>query len=149
MRAVVQRVTRGSVTIADGETRGIGPGLVILLGVRTEDTDADAHFLAEKIAHLRIFEDSEEHLNLSLKDTGGAALVISNFTLYGDARKGRRPSFTAAAPPEPAKSLYEIFVAGLREHLMQVETGEFQARMEVSIVNDGPVTLLLDTEKRI
>lgn len=149
MRAVVQRVARGSVTIEGVETRRIGPGLVTLLGVRSEDTHADAQSLAEKIAHLRIFADGEERLNLSLKDTAGAALVVSNFTLYGDARKGRRPSFTNAAPPDQAELLYEIFVAALREHVAQVETGAFQAKMEVEIINDGPVTLLLDTEKRI
>ncbi len=149
MRAVVQRVTQARVTINGNETRTIGPGLVILLGVRLEDTEADARALALKLAQLRLFEDDEERINRSLKDTGGAALVVSNFTLYGDCRKGRRPSFTAAARPAEANALYQLFVRCLREQISQVETGEFQAKMNVVINNDGPVTLLVDSEKRI
>jgi D-tyrosyl-tRNA(Tyr) deacylase len=147
MRAVIQRVSRGSVTV-DGRACGeIGPGLVVLLAVGREDTPATATAMAEKIANLRIFGDEEGKMNRSLLDTGGAALAISQFTLYGDARGQRRPSFIQAAPPELGKELYEEFVRALRALGVQVETGVFQANMLVELVNDGPVTILLDSEK--
>lgn len=148
MRAVIQRVLRGAVTV-DGEVVGeIGRGLVILVGITHTDTEAEARWLAAKIANLRIFEDEQGKFNRSLLDEGGGALVISQFTLYGDARKGRRPSFTAAARPDHAEPLYERVAALLREAgIAQVATGRFGARMLVSIENDGPVTLLLDTEE--
>jgi len=147
MRAVVQRVSRARVT-ASGETTGeIGTGLVILLGVGREDTSAVASALAEKAANLRIFEDKNEKMNLSLLDVKGGALVVSQFTLYGDARGGRRPSFIAAAPPDLAKALYEEFCEALRKLGVNVGTGIFQAMMSVELVNEGPVTILLDSEK--
>ncbi len=147
MRAVVQRVSRAKVTVG-GEVSGeIGAGLMILLGVGREDTAAVASALAEKAANLRIFEDQNEKMNLSLLDVKGSALVVSQFTLYGDARGGRRPSFIAAAPPELAKALYEEFCAALRKLGVQVGTGVFQAMMSVELVNEGPVTILLDSEK--
>jgi len=147
MRAVVQRVSRAKVTVG-GEVSGeIGAGLMILLGVGREDTAAVASALAEKAANLRIFEDENEKMNLSLLDVKGSALVVSQFTLYGDARGGRRPSFIAAAPPELAKTLYEEFCAALRKLGVQVGTGIFQAMMSVELVNEGPVTILLDSEK--
>jgi D-aminoacyl-tRNA deacylase len=147
MRAVVQRVSRARVTVS-GETTGeIGTGLVILLGVGREDTSAVASALAEKAANLRIFEDKNEKMNLSLLDVKGGALVVSQFTLYGDARGGRRPSFIAAAPPDLAKALYEEFCEALRKLGVNVGTGIFQAMMSVELVNEGPVTILLDSEK--
>lgn len=147
MRAVVQKVSQCQV-VAEQETVGsIGSGLMVLLGVTQEDTSEDAYYLAEKIAHLRIFEDDEEKLNLSVKDVQGAILTVSQFTLYGDCRKGRRPSFTAAARPEQANELYEQFNQYLRDAGLMVETGRFQTHMQVSLVNDGPVTLLLDSRK--
>lgn len=149
MRAVVQRVTRAAVTLTDGARQSIGPGLVLFVGVRNGDNAEAARQLADKIAALRIFEDDEERLNRSLKEVGGAALVVSNFTLYGDCRKGRRPSFSEAAPPAEASALYDEFVRCLREQISEVATGVFQAKMNVTIENDGPVTLLLDTEKQI
>lgn len=147
MRAVVQRVSSGSVTVA-GETIGaINQGLVVLLGVGHGDTADDAKYLADKIANLRIFEDEQEKLNLSVRDVGGQVLAVSQFTLYGDCRKGRRPGFSNAAPPEMAKELYLDFVEQLKSYGLQVATGQFQAHMVVNIVNDGPVTLLLDSKK--
>jgi D-tyrosyl-tRNA(Tyr) deacylase len=148
MRAVVQRVTRASVTIDGEERNDIGVGLVVLLGVGPEDTMADAEYLAEKVASLRIFEDESGKMNLSVNETGGACLVISQFTLFGDCRKGRRPSFTGAAPPDLATPLYEAFVNILRErYALPVQTGRFGADMLVEIHNQGPVTLLLDSKK--
>jgi D-tyrosyl-tRNA(Tyr) deacylase len=145
MRAVIQRVTRAAVTV-HGETVGeIGPGLVVLLGVAQDDGPENAHRLATKTAELRIFTDAEGKFNLSLLDVGGEALVVSQFTLLADARKGRRPSFTDAAPPEVAEPLVEQFIAALRERGLRVATGRFGARMLVDIQNDGPVTILLDT----
>ncbi|HBY94111.1 MAG TPA: D-tyrosyl-tRNA(Tyr) deacylase [Chloroflexi bacterium] len=146
MRAVVQRVRRGVVSV-DGEVVGeIGPGLVILVGVTHADSEAEARWLAAKIANLRIFEDEEGKFNRSILEEGGGALVVSQFTLYGDARKGRRPSFTAAARPVVAEPLYERVADLLREAgVAPVATGRFGARMLVTIENDGPVTLLLDT----
>lgn len=147
MRAVLQRVTRASVRVG-GETVGeIGPGLVVLLGVARDDEERDALYLVEKILSLRVFEDAEGRMNLSLAETGGALLAVSQFTLYGDVRKGRRPSWFDAAPPEPARLLYEFFVAETRARGARVETGSFQAMMEVELVNDGPVTILLDSRK--
>jgi D-aminoacyl-tRNA deacylase len=147
MRAVVQRVSRGSVGV-DGRLIGeIGPGLVVLLAVGREDTQATAAAMAEKVANLRIFGDHEGKMNRSLLDAGGAALAVSQFTLYGDARGQRRPSFIQAAPPELGKALYEEFVRALRALGVRVETGVFQAHMSLEIVNDGPVTILLDSDK--
>ncbi len=144
MRAVVQRVTHGKVTV-DGQTVGeIGHGLVVLLGVKDGDTADEAAKLADKVANLRIFSDAEGKFNLSLLDVGGAALVVSQFTLYGDARKGFRPSFVDAAPPEIASPLIDRFVEFLREEGVPVQTGVFQAMMLVEIFNDGPVTIILE-----
>ena len=147
MRALIQRVTRGAVRV-EGETVGeIGAGLVILLGVGEADGEAEAAFLARKIAALRIFGDAEGRFNLSLLDTGGAALVVSQFTLFADARKGRRPSFVGAAPPERAARLVEGFADTLRAAGARVATGRFGAKMAVEIHNDGPVTIWLDTDE--
>jgi D-tyrosyl-tRNA(Tyr) deacylase len=147
MRAVVQRVSRARVTV-DGKLTGeIGSGLVILLGVGRTDTSGVAIAMSEKIANLRIFEDDERKMNRSLLDVKGSALVVSQFTLYGDARGQRRPSFIAAAPPELAKSLYEEFSENLRKLGIMVATGMFQAMMSVDLVNEGPVTILLDSDK--
>jgi D-tyrosyl-tRNA(Tyr) deacylase len=147
MRAVVQRVSRAKVTVGGEVTGEIGAGLMILLGVGSEDSSATASALAEKAANLRIFADENEKMNLSLLDVKGAALVVSQFTLYGDARGGRRPSFIAAAPPEVAKALYEEFCEALRKLGVHVAAGIFQATMSVELVNEGPVTILLDSEK--
>ncbi len=147
MRAVLQRVQRAAVRV-EGVTIGeIGPGLLILLGVGRGDSPETARALAEKTANLRVFDDDEGRMNRSLLETGGASLCVSQFTLYGDCRKGRRPSYDQAAPPEEARRLYEAFVESLRALQVRVETGRFQARMEVELVNDGPVTLLLDSVK--
>lgn len=147
MRAVVQRVSRGAVTVA-GETIGeINKGLVVLLGVGQGDTTKDANYLAEKIANLRIFEDDQEKLNLSVLDIEGEVLAVSQFTLYGDCRKGRRPGFSGAAHPDTARELYLHFIQYLEQLGLKVATGQFQAHMVVDIVNDGPVTLLLDSNK--
>jgi len=147
MRAVVQRVKRASVSVEDQLTGSIGHGLVVLLGVGHEDEEADADYLAEKIVNLRIFEDSEGKLNLSCADVGGSILAVSQFTLYGDCRKGRRPSFSTAAGPEKAADLYEYFLQKLRSLNVSVATGRFQEEMLVEIINHGPVTLLLDSRK--
>jgi D-aminoacyl-tRNA deacylase len=147
MRAVVQRVSRASVSV-DGElVSRIGPGMLVLLGVARGDGEADAAQLAERVAHLRVFPDAEGQMNLSLLQAGGALLVVSQFTLLGDCRRGRRPSYVEAAPPEDAKRLYESFVARAREAGLTVEQGVFRAMMQVELVNDGPVTLLLDSRK--
>lgn len=147
MRAVIQRVTRASVTV-DGRIAGeIGVGLLVLLGVSRTDNPESAAYLAEKIANLRIFSDEVGRMNLSVLDTGGAALVVSQFTLYGDTRGGRRPSYIQAAPPEEANRLYQEFVGSLGSLGVKVQTGVFQAHMQVELVNDGPVTILLDSEK--
>ena len=147
MRCVVQRVKEASVTVA-GETVGkIGPGYMVLIGVSVEDTEKDVRYMADKVPNLRIFEDAEDKMNLSLKDVGGEILAVSQFTLYGDARGGRRPSFIAAARPEAANELYEQLVASWREQGIHEETGRFRTHMEVGLVNDGPVTLLLDSTK--
>ena len=147
MRAVVQRVTRAEVTV-DGETIGhIGLGFLVLLGVATDDQREDAITMASKIVGLRVFEDEDGKMNRSLSEVGGAVLAVSQFTLLGDCRKGRRPSFIAAAPPELANHLYQEFIAEVRGQGIPVETGQFQADMQVSLVNDGPVTLLIDSRK--
>jgi D-tyrosyl-tRNA(Tyr) deacylase len=147
MRAVVQRVSRARVTMEGSVAGEIAGGLVILLGVGRDDSSSVAVRMAEKIANLRIFEDDQEKMNRSLLDTGGSALVVSQFTLYGDARGQRRPSFIAAAPPEQAKKLYEEFSEALRRLGVTVATGVFQAIMSVKLVNEGPVTILLDSDK--
>jgi D-tyrosyl-tRNA(Tyr) deacylase len=148
MRAVLQRVTRASVTV-DGAVIGqIGPGLVVLLGVEQDDTEADAHQLADKTIQLRIFDDAEGKMNLALTDARGSVLVVSQFTLLGDCRKGRRPSFIQAAAPELAERLYETYVAAIGVQGIPVATGKFRAMMRVELINDGPVTILLDSRKR-
>lgn len=144
MRAVVQRVSSARVEVAGKIAGSVGKGLLVLLGVAQGDTDRQAEWLAEKIAGLRIFEDEAGKMNLSLLEVGGAALIVSQFTLLADCRRGRRPSFTDAAPPEEADRLYQVFVAKLRSAGLPVETGVFQAHMDVHLVNDGPVTLVLD-----
>jgi len=147
MRAVVQRVTRASVTVDDEITGEIGHGLLVLLGVAGDDTESDADYLADKIARLRIFEDEAGKMNLSVVDAGGSVLAVSQFTLYGDVRRGKRPSFDAAARPERARELYEYFVGKIRAAGLRCETGRFQAMMNVELVNAGPVTILLDSKK--
>ncbi len=147
MRCVVQRVKEASVTVAGEVVGKIGPGYMVLIGVRVEDTEKDVRYMADKVPNLRIFEDAEDKMNLSLKDVGGEILAVSQFTLYGDARGGRRPSFIAAARPEAANELYEQLVASWREQGIHVETGRFRTHMEVGLVNDGPVTILLDSMK--
>jgi len=147
MRAVVQRVSRAQVVI-DGEIAGqIGLGVLILLGVGHDDTEADANYLAEKIAGLRVFEDERGKMNRSVQDVGGSVLAVSQFTLYGDVRRGKRPSFDSAAPPEKARHLYEFFVEQIRSTGLRCETGRFQEMMKVELVNEGPVTILLDSAR--
>lgn len=147
MRAVVQRVRRAKVTV-NGEIAGeIGLGLLVLLGVGTGDTRADADYLADKTIGLRVFEDAGGKMNLSVVDAGGAMLTVSQFTLYGDVRRGKRPSFDAAAPPQTARELYEYFVEKIRGTGVRCETGRFQEMMQVELVNEGPVTILLDSAK--
>ena len=145
MRAVVQRVTRARVEVDGAVVGEIGTGLLVLLGVAKSDTPADAEFLAAKITGLRVFADEAGKLNRSVVEAGGALLVVSQFTLYGDTRKGRRPSFDSAAPPEQARALYEHFAGSVRRLGLPVETGKFQATMAVSLTNDGPVTLIVET----
>jgi D-tyrosyl-tRNA(Tyr) deacylase len=147
VRAVVQRVSRARVVVEGRVAGEISAGVLVLLGVGRGDTVASAGYLAEKVAHLRIFDDAEGKMNRSLLETGGAALVVSQFTLYGDVRKGRRPGFDQAASPEEANLLYEEFVRALRAAGAQVRTGVFQARMAVELTNDGPVTILLDSDR--
>ncbi len=147
MRAVVQRVKRASVTV-NGEVVGrIEKGLLVLLGVGRDDTEADADYLAAKVAGLRVFEDGDGKMNLAAADAGGAVLAVSQFTLYGDVRRGKRPSFDDAAPPVLANRLYERFVQHIRDAGLHCETGRFQEMMDVELVNDGPVTILLDSGK--
>jgi len=148
LRAVVQRVSGGAVSAPGEERRTIGPGLVVLLGVGREDNAADARYLADKVVNLRIFEDAGGKMNQSVADTGGQLLVVSQFTLDGDCRKGRRPGFSDAAPPEQAVKLYEDFVREVKARGLEVVTGYFQAHMLVEIMNDGPVTMLLDSNKQ-
>jgi D-tyrosyl-tRNA(Tyr) deacylase len=147
MRAVVQRVKRARVTVAGEATGEIAQGLLVLLGVGQSDTEAAADYLASKIAGLRVFDDDAGRMNRAVSEIGGAVLVVSQFTLYGDVRRGKRPSFDPAAPPEQARRLYEYFVERLRACGLRCETGRFQEMMEVELVNDGPVTILLDSEK--
>lgn len=147
MRAVIQRVSEAKVTIAGDETARIGRGIVVLLGVGAEDTGEDAKFLAEKTVNLRIFPDETDKMNLSVLDVEGEILVVSQFTLYGDCRKGRRPSYAGAAPPDIAKALYESYVKELSQFTPKIGAGRFQEMMRVFLVNDGPVTLLLDSRK--
>lgn len=147
MRAVLQRVSRAQVSVNGGITGQIGLGLLVLLGVGRDDTEADAIYLAQKIAALRIFEDDGGKMNRSVQDVGGCVLAVSQFTLYADVRSGRRPSFDAAAPPERARQLYEFFVEQIRAAGLRCETGRFQEMMKVELVNEGPVTILLDSGK--
>ncbi len=147
MRAVIQRVSEASVTVDQVVSGRIQRGFLVLVGVADDDEDKDALWIAEKIAGLRVFEDSDEKMNLSLADVQGAVLLVSQFTLFGDCRKGRRPSFVEAARPEKARALYEKLAENLRQLGLVVETGVFQAHMEVRLLNDGPVTLLLDSRK--
>ena len=148
MKIVLQRVSRASVTVAGEVVGQIGRGILVLLGVEPDDTDEDARQLADKTIALRIFDDADGKMNLSLEDIGGSLLVVSQFTLLGDCRKGRRPSFTSAAPPELAEKLYNTFIGAAGSRDISIATGRFRAMMDVSLVNDGPVTLLLDSRKR-
>ncbi|HVC94625.1 MAG TPA: D-aminoacyl-tRNA deacylase [Pirellulales bacterium] len=147
MRACVQRVSRAQVTVAGEITSSIEHGLLVLLGVANDDTADDARWLADKLAGLRVFDDAAGKMNLALADVGGAMLVVSQFTLLGDCRRGRRPSFIDAAPPEKAEALYELFVEAVRAKGLTVATGRFRRHMEVELVNDGPVTLLVETKE--
>ncbi|MCY7376613.1 MAG: D-tyrosyl-tRNA(Tyr) deacylase [Pyrinomonadaceae bacterium] len=147
MRAIIQRVSRAKVSVENKIIGEIGRGILVLLGVAETDSETDASYLLEKTVNLRIFEDADDKMNLSLIDIKGDLLVVSQFTLYGDARKGRRPSFSKAAAPEKAVRLYEFFVAEAKKQIAKVETGKFQAMMNVELINDGPVTILLDSEK--
>ena len=148
MRAVVQRVKSASVKVAGELVSEIGAGVLVFLGVAHDDTATEIAYIASKVANLRIFEDEDGKMNLSLLETGGAALVVSQFTLYGDCRKGRRPSFINAARPEVANALYEQFIAALEQQNVPTQGGTFQAMMDVQLVNDGPVTILLDSDKQ-
>jgi D-tyrosyl-tRNA(Tyr) deacylase len=148
MRAVVQRVSRAKVTINGGITGEIRLGLLVLLAVGQEDTEADVSYMAEKIAGLRIFEDQDGKMNRSVAEVAGSVLAVSQFTLYGDVRRGKRPSFDAAAPPESARRFYELFVERIRAAGLRCETGRFQEMMQVELVNEGPVTILLDSGKQ-
>ena len=148
VRAVVQRVSEASVRVDDAAVGRIGPGLVVLLGVGRDDEERDAEYLADKVLHLRVFPDEEGHMNRSVVDVAGGILVVSQFTLLGDVRRGRRPSYTGAAPPEEADRLYGRFVERLRPSGLDVATGVFRAMMDVSLVNQGPVTILLDSRKQ-
>jgi D-aminoacyl-tRNA deacylase len=147
MRAVVQRVSRAQVTVNGEITGQIALGLLVLLGVGRDDTEADAIYLTEKVAGLRVFEDAEGKMNRSVQEVGGSVLAVSQFTLYGDVRRGKRPSFDAAAPPEKARQLCELFVEKIRAAGLRCETGRFQEMMRVELVNEGPVTILLDSAK--
>ena len=147
MRAVVQRVSRAKVTVKEWTSGEIGLGLLVLMGVGHGDTEADATYLADKIAGLRVFEEEDGKMNLSVVDLGGSVLAVSQFTLYGDARRGKRPSFDGAAPPEQARRLYEFFVERVRALGLRCETGRFQEMMQVELVNEGPVTILVDSAK--
>jgi D-tyrosyl-tRNA(Tyr) deacylase len=147
MRAVIQRVSRAQVSVGNDIVGKIGPGLLVLLGVAKSDAKQDTEYLAAKILGLRIFEDEHGKMNLSLIETRGSVLAVSQFTLYGDVRKGRRPSFDEAAPPDVARELYEHFVSQIREQGVVCETGKFQAMMQVELINEGPVTILLDSKR--
>jgi D-tyrosyl-tRNA(Tyr) deacylase len=147
MRAIVQRVTRASVTVDGHRVGEIGNGLLVLLGIAIDDSQSDADYLAQKIVALRVFDDAEGKMNVALKETEGSLLVVSQFTLYGDVRRGLRPSWSDAAPPEKAEPLYDYFVEKSRELVGHVETGSFRKMMKVELINDGPVTLMLDSRK--
>ena len=147
MRAVVQRVANASVTVGEETVGAVGAGLMVLIGVSKEDTDKDLKYIVEKVMNMRVFDDENGVMNRSVLDVGGSILAVSQFTLYGDARGGRRPSYFRAAGPEPANELYERAVAAWRDNGIHVETGRFRTEMMVSLVNDGPVTILLDSEK--
>lgn len=147
MRAVVQRVTHACVRVENEVVGEIGPGLLVLLGIAHDDTEQDARYMMEKIAALRIFDDEEGRMNLSVAEIGGGLLVVSQFTLYGDVRRGRRPSWSDAAPPEVAEPLYQFCVEQARQSVAQVATGSFRKMMQVELINDGPVTILLDSRK--
>ena len=147
MRAVVQRVSRAQVTVNEWIAGEIGLGLLVLLGVGRDDSESDVNYMAEKVAGLRIFEDQDGKMNRSVLDVGGSVLAVSQFTLYGDVRRGKRPSFDDAAPPETARRLYELFVERIRAVGLRCETGRFQEMMQVELVNEGPVTILLDSGK--
>lgn len=148
MRAIIQRVNFANVKVKNEEIGKINKGLLVFLGVKDNDCEEDAIYLADKVIHLRIFEDQEEKMNLSLKDIEGELLVVSQFTLYGDCKRGRRPSFVKAAKPEKAKLLYERFIKETKKMGINTQQGEFQAHMVINIENDGPVTILLDSEKK-
>ena len=148
MRIVVQRVASARVVVSTLTVGSIGPGILALIGISRSDSEEDADYLLDKLLHLRIFPDEDHKMNRSILESGGSLLVVSQFTLYGDCRKGRRPSFDQAAPPDRANALYEYFVAGARRSPLPVQTGVFQAMMEVHLVNDGPVTILLDSADR-
>jgi D-tyrosyl-tRNA(Tyr) deacylase len=148
MRAVIQRVTSAKVTVDDRQTGTIGEGLLVLLGVHNDDEPKDITWLADKIINLRIFDDKDGKMNHSLKDTGGSMLIVSQFTLLADCRKGRRPSWSEAAPPDKARQMYEEFIQVVADSGITTATGEFQAMMDVSLVNSGPVTILLDSHKK-
>lgn len=147
MRAIIQKVSEASVVVDNEKVSEIGPGFMVLLGVKDTDDKDDLAYIKKKISNLRIFEDDDEKMNLSLKDVGGEILVVSQFTLYGDARKGNRPSFTKSAKADKAKEYYEILIDELREEGFNVKTGVFQTHMQVSLTNDGPVTIILDSER--
>ena len=148
MRAVIQRVTRASVTVDNKLVGEIGPGLVVLVGIARDDAEKDAHYLVEKIAALRIFDDEDGRMNRSVNDIDGGLLIVSQFTLYGDVRRGLRPSWIEAAQPNFAEQLYNYFIAQAKKLVRQVATGSFRAMMQVELVNDGPVTILLDSRKQ-
>lgn len=147
MRAIIQKVSKASVVVENEKVSEIGPGFMVLLGVKDTDDKDDLAYIKKKISNLRIFEDDDEKMNLSLKDVGGEILMVSQFTLYGDARKGNRPSFTHSAKADKAKEYYEILIDELKEEGFNVKTGIFQTHMQVSLVNDGPVTIILDSER--
>ena len=147
MRAIIQKVREASVVVENEKVSEIGPGFMVLLGVKDTDDKDDLAYIKKKISNLRIFEDDDEKMNLSLKDVGGEILVVSQFTLYGDARKGNRPSFTKSAKADKAKEYYEILIDELKEEGFNVKTGVFQTHMQVSLTNDGPVTIILDSER--
>ena len=147
MKILLQRVSEASVTVGNETVGAISPGLMVLIGVSSADTDRDLKYIADKVMNLRIFDDENGVMNRSLLDVGGSILAISQFTLYGDARGGRRPSYFRAAPPEPANEMYRRLIAAWRDRGIPVETGRFRTEMKVSLVNDGPVTILLDSEK--
>jgi len=148
MRAVLQRVKKAGVIVGGKSVAGIGKGILALVAISREDTAEDLRWMARKITELRVFNDREGKLNLSLQDTGGELIVVSQFTLYGDCRKGRRPSYSDAAPPAEAEKMYEEFLEIVRDIMPEVQTGQFQAMMDVSLVNDGPITLILDSRKQ-